>query len=88
MPVSSSSRQWKLVQRFDMFQVTCRRKALKSFTFSNGLTVGAGNWVCIPLQAMMRILVVTSIPTHLTDFGLSSSKTDPASSPKSKSQAG
>lgn len=34
--------------------VTCRRKALTSFKFSDGLSIAQGDWVCIPQQAMMH----------------------------------
>ena len=33
--------------------VTCRRKALVPYTFSDGLSVAAGDWVCIPQQAII-----------------------------------
>ncbi|KAI9643141.1 hypothetical protein NHQ30_008876 [Ciborinia camelliae] len=32
--------------------VSCRRKALSPFTFSDGLQVLVGDWVCIPQRAM------------------------------------
>ena len=31
-----------------------RRKALQPFTFSDGVHVRAGEWVCVPHRAMMR----------------------------------
>lgn len=34
--------------------VTCRRKVLTPFTFSNGLTVAVGDWLCVPQKAMMN----------------------------------
>ncbi|OJI79655.1 hypothetical protein ASPTUDRAFT_204913 [Aspergillus tubingensis CBS 134.48] len=34
--------------------ITVRRKALTPFTFSDGLRVDRGDWVCIPQRAMMR----------------------------------
>ncbi|RAK94386.1 cytochrome P450 [Aspergillus costaricaensis CBS 115574] len=34
--------------------ITARRKALTPFTFSDGLRVDRGDWVCIPQRAMMR----------------------------------
>lgn len=34
--------------------VTVRRKALTPFTFSDGVRVDQGDWVCIPQRAMMR----------------------------------
>lgn len=33
--------------------VTGRRKALEGYTFSDGSTVNKGDWVCLPVQAMM-----------------------------------
>lgn len=33
--------------------ITCRRKAIAPFTFSDGFKVAVGDWVCIPQQAMM-----------------------------------
>ncbi|PON28687.1 cytochrome P450 [Trichoderma gamsii] len=34
--------------------VTCRRKALSSYTFHDGSTLSKGDWVCIPQQAMLQ----------------------------------
>ncbi|BCS13738.1 hypothetical protein ALUC_60294S [Aspergillus luchuensis] len=34
--------------------ITVRRKALTPFTFSDGVRVDQGDWVCIPQRAMMR----------------------------------
>ncbi|KAL6897095.1 cytochrome P450 [Trichoderma evansii] len=34
--------------------LTCRRKALASYTFQDGSTVNRGDWVCIPQRAMMQ----------------------------------
>ncbi|KAF4633490.1 hypothetical protein G7Y89_g4632 [Cudoniella acicularis] len=34
--------------------ITCRRKALDTFTFSGGYTVKVGDWACVPQQAMMH----------------------------------
>ena len=34
--------------------VSIRRKAIAPFTFSNGLHVPQGNWVCVPQRALMR----------------------------------
>lgn len=34
--------------------ITCRRKVLTPFTFSNGLRVAVGDWLCVPQRAMMR----------------------------------
>ena len=31
-----------------------RRQALTPFAFSDGLTVAAGDWVCVPHRSMMR----------------------------------
>lgn len=45
---------WKSGVWTDMLTVTCRRKVLTPFTFSNGLTVAVGDWLCVPQKAMMR----------------------------------
>ncbi|KAM0525737.1 hypothetical protein ACHAPE_000448 [Trichoderma viride] len=34
--------------------ITCRRKALASYTFQDGSTLSKGDWVCIPQQAMLQ----------------------------------
>lgn len=36
-----------------MLLVTCRRKAIAPFIFSDGFKVAVGDWLCIPQQAMM-----------------------------------
>ncbi|KAL3953919.1 hypothetical protein ACCO45_011875 [Purpureocillium lilacinum] len=34
--------------------ITCRRKALVSYTFGDGSTINKGDWVCVPQRAMMQ----------------------------------
>ncbi|KAJ6444954.1 NADH:flavin oxidoreductase/NADH oxidase [Purpureocillium lavendulum] len=34
--------------------ITCRRKALVSYTFKDGSIINKGDWVCVPQRAMMQ----------------------------------
>ena len=46
---------WSLPEVIVLTQlVSIRRKAIAPFTFSNGLHVPQGNWVCVPQRALMR----------------------------------
>jgi hypothetical protein len=44
----------RIVPAYNGTLVTCRRKALISYTFHDGSFISKGDWVCVPQRAMMQ----------------------------------
>lgn len=50
------------------------RKILSPFTFSDNIHISAGNWTCVPQQAMMQDPANYSEPTIFNEFRFANEK--------------
>lgn len=57
MLVSYNAETWPFLSTLpysDFLIVSIRRKAVEPFAFSDGTTMQKGDWVCVPMAAMMH----------------------------------